>query len=349
MKRSILIRTDASADIGTGHLMRCIALAQAFQKKNIDPIFVLAVDTLLTKRLKEEGMEFIHINAVRGSSDDAKETIMIADDHDAQWILTDGYAFDANYSHHLRDANHRVLMVDDYAHLPAGQAGLPAYDCDFLLNQNIDASEEMYAGKTDAKLLLGTSYALLRKEFREYADRTRNIPDVATNILVTLGGGDPENATTPILSALDQVDAYKLSVTAIIGSENPHEDALKKITAGSKHTITLLKSVTDMPSLMAKADLAIAAAGSTSWELLYMGLPFITGILAENQAGIAARLGAEGLAVNVGWYKDCPPERLAAQITSLISDHALRERMSLTGRKTIDGKGAERVLEALER
>ena len=93
----------------------------------------------------------------------------------------------------------------------------------------------------------------------------------------------------------------------------------------------------------------IAAAGSTSWELLYMGLPFITGILAENQAGIAARLGAEGLAVNVGWYKDCPPERLAAQITSLISDHALRERMSLTGRKTIDGKGAERVLEALER
>ncbi|OGG53127.1 UDP-2,4-diacetamido-2,4,6-trideoxy-beta-L-altropyranose hydrolase [Candidatus Kaiserbacteria bacterium RIFCSPHIGHO2_01_FULL_53_29] len=340
MKRSILIRTDASADIGTGHLMRCLAFAQECRKKGHEPLFVLSMETPLIERLKNEGMTVIRIDAERGSSNDAAKTIAIANDHDAQWILTDGYVFDAAYGAALRSAGHRVLMVDDYAHLLA-------YDCDILLNQNIDATEEMYADKADVALLLGTRYALLRKEFVEYGDRARKIPDVATNILVTLGGVDPGNATAPILHALDRIDTHALTITVLAGSENLHEDALKKIAAGSKHRITLLRSVTDMPSLMAEADIAIAAAGSTSWELLFMGLPFITGILAENQAGIARELGVRKLAVNAGWYRDIPPESLAASILALIENHEARKRMSDAGKATVDGMGAERVLKAI--
>ena len=205
----------------------------------------------------------------------------------------------------------------------------------------------MYADKADVALLLGTRYALLRKEFVEYGDRARKIPDVATNILVTLGGVDPGNATAPILHALDRIDTHALTITVLAGSENLHEDALKKIAAGSKHRITLLRSVTDMPSLMAEADIAIAAAGSTSWELLFMGLPFITGILAENQAGIARELGVRKLAVNAGWYRDIPPESLAASILALIENHEARKRMSDAGKATVDGMGAERVLKAI--
>ena len=158
---------------------------------------------------------------------------------------------------------------------------------------------------------------------------------------------DPGNATAPILHALDRIDTHALTITVLAGSENLHEDALKKIAAGSKHRITLLRSVTDMPSLMAEADIAIAAAGSTSWELLFMGLPFITGILAENQAGIARELGERKLAVNAGWYRDIPPESLAASILALIENHEARKRMSDAGKATVDGMGAERVLKAI--
>lgn len=340
MKRSILIRTDASADIGTGHLMRCLAFAQECRKKGHEPLFVLSMETPLMERLKDEEMTVMRIDAERGSANDAAKTIAIAGEHNAEWIMSDGYTFDAAYGRMLREAGYKVLMVDDYAHLSS-------YECDVLLNQNIDASETMYAGKTDAELLLGPSHALLRKEFLSRTDRARAIPEVATNILVTLGGGDPENATSLILRALDLIDTQKLSVTAIAGSENPHKDALKKIVAGSHHQISLLENVTDMPSLMAEADIAIAAAGSTSWELLFMGLPFVTGILAENQAGIAVELGRRKLALNIGWYKDCPSERLAEQISDLIHDRMLRERLSLAGKETVDGKGAERVLETL--
>ena len=340
MKRSLLIRTDASADIGTGHLMRCLAFAQECRKQGHESLFVLSMETPLIERLKNEGMTVMRIDAERGSSNDTAKTIAIAGEHNAEWIVTDGYAFDAAYGRKLRDAGNKVLMVDDYAHLSS-------YECDVLLNQNIDASETMYAGKTDAEFLLGPSYALLRKEFLSRTDRTRVIPEVATNILVTLGGGDPENATSLILRALDQIDTPALSVTVIAGSENPHKDALKKIVAGSHHQISLLENVTDMPSLMAEADIAIAAAGSTSWELLYMGLPFVTGILAENQAGIAEELGKRKLAVNIGWYKKTTPASLADAILQLLTNPEDRKRMSDAGKKTVDGRGAERVVDAL--
>lgn len=342
MKRSILIRTDASADIGTGHLMRCLALAQECRKKGHEPVFVLSMETSLMERLKNERMEILFIDAERGSIEDAKATIEIARKHSPDWIITDGYAFDATYGRMLRDAGYKVLMIDDYAHLLS-------YDCDLLLNQNIDATEAMYAGKSDAQLLLGPRFALLRKEFLEHIDQTREIGGTATNVLVTLGGGDPENATALIMDALGEIKDPALSVNIIVGGENPHEEELKRRAASSRHKIFLRTNVTDMPSLMAEADLAIAAAGSTSWELLYMGLPFLTGILAENQAGIAEELGKRKLALNIGWYKDIASESLAGKILDLIQDQDRRKQMSGSGKETVDGRGAERVVEAMPR
>lgn len=337
---NILIRTDASLQIGTGHLMRCLALAQECRKRGHTPLFVLAMDTPLIERIKNEGMEVVRIDAERGGADDAEKTINIAHDHEVQWIITDGYAFDVMYGSALRSAGHPVLMIDDYAHLPA-------YECDLLLNQNIDATEMMYAGKADASLLLGTRYALLRKEFLQHTNRMRVIPKIATNILVSLGGSDPQNATALVLKALDFITETKLKVNLIVGGENPHTGELRETAAHSPHTITFLQNVTDMPSPMAEADLAISAAGSTSWELLSMGLPFITGILAENQVGIARELGNRNLAVNVGWYREITEASLGEKILALLRNPEARRKMSERGKKTVDGRGAERVVEAM--
>jgi len=336
----ILVRTDASPQIGTGHLMRCLALAQACKERGHVPIFVFAMETPLKERLRKEEIEIARITAERGSASDAEQTISIARHWEAEWIVIDGYAFDATYSRKFRDAGFGVLMIDDYAHQST-------YECDLLLNQNIDTTKEMYKDKTDALLLLGTEYSLLRKEFLEQKARTREISEIATNILVTLGGGDPQNATAIVLKALDCITNSEFAVNVILGSENPYEDELKKIIAGSKHRITLLNNITDMPPLMATADIAIAAAGSTSWELLFMGLPFITGILAENQAGIAAKLGAEGLAVNMGWYRDVTAASLGEKILALLKNTEARRAMSERGKKTVDGGGAERVIAAM--
>ena len=336
---SVIFRADASQNIGTGHLMRCIALAQACLRSNVKPVFVLAISTPLEERLKSEGIEVIKIDSERGSDGDVEDLIKIAADHQG-WICIDGYDFDDSYQKKVRDSERPLLVIDDYSHLDK-------YDCDILFNQNIGADDSLYRGKTDAELLLGTKYALLRNEFLNYKGQNRKIPKVASNILVTFGGSDFENATAKVIRALDGINGQKLSVQAIIGSENPNRAELEELSKSSHHSVQLAENVTDMPERMAWADLAIGAGGSTSWEFLFMGCPIITGILADNQEGIANGLGGRGLARNLGWYRDVSEGGLIQNIMEVVNSANIRKKMSEEERRDVDGRGADRVLEEM--
>jgi UDP-2,4-diacetamido-2,4,6-trideoxy-beta-L-altropyranose hydrolase len=338
----MVIRADADARMGTGHVMRCLALAQAWQDTGGRGLFLMAaMPPALKTRLAAEGMEALTLQATPGSPEDARETAQLAQSRGADWVVADGYHFGADYQRLIKDAGLRLLCIDDYGH--AGH-----YCADLVLNQNINATEELYPSReAHTRLLLGTRYVLLRREFWPWRGWRREIPEVARKVLVTLGGGDPDNVTQKVMHALAQVQTDSLEAVVVAGAANPHLPALQASIAKQPHSIRLEANVTNMPKLMAWADLAITAGGSTCWETAFMGLPSLIIILAENQRFTGARLEQAGLAHNFNGHKNLALANVADSLSKLCVNLEGRQKISLMGQKSVDGFGTSRALRQL--
>ena len=139
----------------------------------------------------------------------------------------------------------------------------------------------------------------------------------------------------------------KLEIIVVIGGSNPHYECLQREATDASPAISLQRNVSNMPELMAWADLAIAAGGSTNWELAFMGLPSLVITIADNQQAIAAALDRQGVIINLGWHQDLNIERLGLSIQDLIGDRLKRETMSKKGRLLVDGNGAKCVVAAM--
>jgi UDP-2,4-diacetamido-2,4,6-trideoxy-beta-L-altropyranose hydrolase len=335
----LLIRTDASVQIGTGHLMRCLALSQAWQDAGGKVVFLMATKApALEARLQSEGMKIVHLSVQPGSIDDAIQTSCYAHQVEADWIVVDGYHFGTNYQRIIKNQKCRLLLIDDLGNFEY-------YYADLILNQNIYAHEELYGNREPyTQLLLGTRYALLRREFLKWRGWRREIPEVARRVLVTMGGSDPDNVTLKVIQALQQVDVDGLEAIVVVGGSNPNHEELQAAVQDSRFPIRLESNVTDMPELMAWADVAVSAGGSTCWELAFMGVPALVTILASNQYPIAESLNAIGCAVNLGWYEDVSPTETAQALTQLLRAPGTRAEMSKHGRQLVDGDGVDRAL-----
>ena len=339
MKQNLIIRADASTQIGIGHVMRCLALAQAWQDNEGHAIFLMAeVTPSLESRLQSGGMEPIYLSAQPGSVDDAIQTRELAQQIGATWVVVDGYHFGADYQRIIKDANLCLLFIDDNGHSDH-------YYADIVLNQNIYAHECLYEKREPyTQILLGTRYVLLRQEFLSWRGWKREIADVARRVLVTLGGSDPDNVTLKVLRALRQVETDGLEALVVVGGSNPHFQELKLATHDSRFTIHLERDVRDVAELMAWADIAVSAGGSTCWELAFMGLPNIALILAENQRPISELLSTRRVTINLGWHENLSSADMAHSITHLLHAPETRAQMGRYAREHVDGEGARRVL-----
>lgn len=340
---NFLIRADASIKIGTGHIMRCLALAQAWQDTQGQPIFILANSVpALEERLKSEGMEVVHLTAEPGSLEDAQETAALAHQFETNWVVVDGYQFGSEYQQTIKNSGLRLLFIDDYGHAEH-------YYADLVLNQNISADEQWYQHREPyTQLLLGTRYTLLRREFWQWREWQRTVPPVATKVLVTLGGADPDNVTLKVIQALQLVEVEKLEAVVVVGGSNPHYESLEMAGQDSRFPIRLQRNVTNMPELMAWADVAISAGGSTCWELAFMGLPSILLVLAENQRAIAQKLATLNQAINLGWHQDVESNNIADTLSVLLQSTAQRINMIEVSQQIVDGEGVFRILKNLE-
>ena len=223
------------------------------------------------------------------------------------------------------------------------------YCGDLVLNQNPQAREGMYAHRSASTgLLLGSGYAMLRREFRSWRGN-RHKPASAHRVLVTLGGADPANTTLKVIRAVRQLTAKKLEVIVLVGPANPYRAELDAEVRGAEQSIELKNSVSNMPELMAWADFAISAAGSTCWELAFMGVPNLLIVLAENQSGGAEALQKLEVSRNLGWHAGLQPETIATELGRLLDDTETRHQMSECGRALIDGEGVMRVIEELHK
>ena len=340
----LLVRTDASAQMGAGHFMRCLALTQVWKENGGTVTFLMATGTpALAKRLQQENTGGIYLSAQPGSMADADETASIALQHDADWIALDGYQFSSAYQRRLKDKTKYLLLFDDLA-----DADL--YYADLLLNQNAYATPKMYANRTHkCTLLLGAPNLLLRREFRSVRHRERSIAPNIRNLLVTLGGTDPANATSKVLQALAKLPAPTMSVKVLVGGDNPYRNELEDLATSSSHNVEFQVDSQQMATEMAWADLAISAAGSTSWELAYMGLPSLLITIAENQRGCADFLQQHGIAVSLGWHRDLQPSEITSALGELAGNYSKRAEMSSRGLDLIDGRGGDRIVQAMSR
>jgi UDP-2,4-diacetamido-2,4,6-trideoxy-beta-L-altropyranose hydrolase len=339
----LAFRVDASVQIGTGHAVRCRTLARALAARGHEVAFlsrhwVGAEDIPLTRlspAITEPDADGPAHAGWLGCawSEDAQHTAQALAHNPPDWLIVDHYALDARWERVVAPHAARIMAIDDLADRP--------HACALLLDQNLGRAEQGYQGlvPAEARLLIGPHHALLRPEFaaaREGALARRGGP--LRHILVTMGGVDKGNATGAVL---DAIGPLSLDVTVVMGAEAPH---LRAVRARAAHWgARLVVDTPDMAALMAAADLAIGAVGSTSWERCCLALPTLALVIADNQREAAQALAAAGAAEIVD-----APTALPARLAHYRDSPAALATMAARAGAVTDGRGLERVVEALE-
>ncbi len=321
--------------------MRCIALAQAWQKNGGRAIFALARGMELEGRIIAEGSEVVEIDAEPGTAEDAAKTAVILSQSKACWRVVDGYHFPSDYHERLRDAAGHLLLMDN------GESDLPS-DCDLVVNPDCDASQARYGGASRrTKFLLGPRYAPLRREFLEAVIDRPDIRATAKRILISFGGGDQNDVTLQVIDALNGIRDLELDLTVVVGASYLYQEGLKAALRESPHRTRLLCNVKNMPELMIAADLAVTAGGGTCYELAFTKVPMFLIVMAKNHEQLAQRLGSSAAAYNAGWFSSLSKRALAGSLRAVICDQALRRRVVENGARMVDGRGANRIVETM--
>lgn len=329
--------------------MRMLALAQAwFDAHPVGHARVVfaanSIPAALVDRIGEEGIHAWKLEATPGSVDDARELLKLlrAERSRPDWIVADGYFFSLEFQQTLKADGLALMVMDDN-----GECG--RYDCSMILNQNIMANREMYAHRNqDAAMLLGTRFALLRREFRRFEPfPVRSCAATARNIIITLGGSDTCSMVQSILDGLDHLDGH-FNVRCIMGAMSVGSSTLNAIGSQSRHSVEVFANVRDMTPHMKWADLSINAAGSTTWEMCAMGVPMVLLVMAENQREIAVQLNRMGCVVNAGTWCDEAVKNIVSAVLSLMADPVARTAMASRARTLVDGRGALRVINEMK-
>jgi len=335
----LLLRVHAGADVGSGHGMRCLALAQAWRNSGGAVVFVMRdCGPAFRRRLSREEMPLEIISGPAGGEEDLRHTLASRERLAADWIVLDGYCFTSDYQAAVARSGAKLLVVDD-----CGDLG--PYHGDILLNNNLHARAALYTECLEhMRLLLGTRFALLREEFLRQAAMRRTVRSPAGNVLVTLGGSDPTNVTPKVVEALRLLGGGAgLQITILAGETNRHFDDVKSAVEKSELHVDLRSSADDMAALYNWADMVIGAGGISCWERALLGVPSLVITLAENQQPIVRELASAGAAVELGPGEGLRPEHIAEQLGALLEDAPRREEIARRGRELVDGQGAARI------
>jgi UDP-2,4-diacetamido-2,4,6-trideoxy-beta-L-altropyranose hydrolase len=357
----IAFRVDASIEIGTGHVMRCLALAHALTKHGavckficrahegnlIEYICAEGFQTrvlMLDKNIDSYSNDTAHSNWLGASwVEDVKACTPLLKAFRPDWLVVDHYGLDARWEMNLAPYYRKLMVVDDLADRP--------HDSDLLLDQNLGRQAQDYASllRKHTQTLIGPTYALLRPEFAQCREISlhRRKNQQLKNILITMGGIDKDNITGRVLDSLRSCELPSdLRITVVMGANAP---LLRQVQAQAKvmpWPSEVLVCVNNMAKLMVESDLCIGAAGSTSWERCCLGLPTIQLILAANQKEINEALELAEAVMTVKL------EKLRTELPSLIAAvnyPAVLNKLSLNAAAITDGLGVVKTVQWLEK
>tara|TARA_R110002072_G_scaffold79391_2_gene183199 strand:- start:622 stop:1719 length:1098 start_codon:yes stop_codon:yes gene_type:complete len=359
MSQRVLFRADASVTIGTGHVMRCLTLADALRARGAECCFVTRdLPGHLGAVIAERGFAVsllpvpfgpapegppVHA-AWAGVSWERDLTDTLAVIPPADWLVVDHYAFDARWQQGLGDRVGRVMVIDDLADRPHAAA--------LLLDQNLGREAADYDGllPESCQRLTGPRFALLRPEFAAQRERSltrRQTPQLA-HLMVTMGGTDAIDATSQVLRALKDADLPEaLRISVVMGSRAPALERVRALAADMPWPTEVLVDVRDMTALMTDADLAIGAGGSTNWERCCLGLPGIVVETAKNQARSVAAMVDAGAALGTGLLSNPGfVDRLLGAVRHM-QNADFRAESSRRAAAICEGDGAPRVVDIL--
>lgn len=342
MAATIVFRADASAQLGGGHVQRCLTLAQVLRARGWRCGFAVnpGAETVVPGLRDTDGLE---VFALECAMDAEAEAMRIHWPQGVDWLVVDHYRRDITLERACRPWARRILAIDDLADR--------VHDCDALLDQTLDRTADAYAANVplQCRMLLGSGYALLRPQFAALRDQTlayRKTEMTVRHVLVAMGATDAVNATEAIIDLLRDAD-MQLELDIVLSAYAPHLAGVHAKAAMMDPPGRVRTDVKDMAALMMRADIAIGAAGTTSWERCSLGLPSVLIVTADNQRRIAEALHNAGAAYVCGEWDALDPDRLAEAVRWLCADAAARCDMSARAARVCDGRGAERVADYL--
>ncbi len=350
-KPRLLIRADAGPKIGTGHVMRTLALGQAWKKSGGRVTFVCReLPRGLIKRIELERFEIYQIQNDLCDGADSKDTSEIASVVQPDWIVLDGHRFDDAYQQSISHGTDAwLLVVDDHS------LAVHPY-ADLILNQNIYASVDQYATSSCTKVLAGPQFVLLKNEFESEGSQStipKRIVSEARRFLVTFAGSDPNNWTLKSLQALSDLNRKRMIVDCVLDAGYSHLGELQMFKKTANMSLRIHRNVDRLCHLMHKVDMAITAGGSSCYELAHHGVPTIVSSNSAGQIPISRTMHETGAMMSLD-----EPERssttfrldgakLKQAVRALINDPVQRQLMSQQGMRLVDGKGASRIVRTM--
>ena len=360
----ILFRADASIQIGSGHIMRCMVLAEELKNQEADCTFVCRDNQgNLIKQIQDRGFSVssIECRSPTGTLEDfdeainsrtqnstclnerfdAEQTIASVSRQYFDWIVVDHYDLSEDWEVAVKPICSRLMVIDDLANR--------SHNCDLLLDQNYyKNSDERYQDllPTHCVCLLGPSYVLLRQEFIDAKKNLHLRTGEIRRVLVFFGGSDPTNETKKILIALKQMDLDRIEVNVVVGSANPHRHVIHNMCNEIKG-VNYYCDVSNMAELILRADIGIGAGGSSIWERCYLGLPSITSVVALNQLETTEDVASLGAIDYLGSAEMLSPENYTAAFLKLIVNPAYLKSMSTAGINLVSGIGTSAVVDVM--
>ncbi|MFC1843863.1 UDP-2,4-diacetamido-2,4,6-trideoxy-beta-L-altropyranose hydrolase [Thermodesulfobacteriota bacterium] len=359
MGQKIVIRADASIQIGSGHIMRCLTLANELKIHGAKVQFICRNFPGQMKDLIHQHSHQVTLLPPSAPGDkpesenpaqinwlgvplqqDAEDTIKAMGNKTIDWLIVDHYGINHLWHKTLRNYTNKIMVIDDLADRKL--------NCDLLLDQTYGRKDKTYNYYVPegCKVLLGSIYALLRPEFallRPKALTKRKSYNGIKCILVCMGGADPNNFTGKVLDGLSEIEwKQEPLVNVVLGGKAPHLSSIIKQAKSHHQKINVLSDVKNMAELMLEADLAIGAGGTTSWERCALGLPALIAVLAENQKLIASTL--ENLGALKIW-KD--KHDLKKNLISTINSREQWQMMQTNASSICDANGCARVAKEL--
>ncbi|MEX1028728.1 MAG: UDP-2,4-diacetamido-2,4,6-trideoxy-beta-L-altropyranose hydrolase [Paenibacillaceae bacterium] len=325
---NIYIRADSSYLIGSGHVMRCLALAHQLAERGASIQFICReLEGNMISYIEQAGFPTLRLPVILQATDridsdqtqffcdiDWRDTLLYALNRakEIDLLIIDHYEIDYRWEQQARLYTQRIMVIDDLADR--------RHDCDVLLDQNLyDNMEQRYKDLIPEHCLtfLGPSHVLLRKEFTQALINVRNRSGNVEHILVFYGGSDPTNETLKSLNVLQRLQYSDLHIHVVVGTSNRNKEAIEQLCTSMNHTYYYCQ-IDNMAEMIVKADLCLGAGGSATWERCLLGLPTIVTITASNQAGLTETVAKYGAIRNMGWHQEVNEQQLYETVQALV-------------------------------
>ena len=324
---SFVFRADASSKIGTGHVVRCLTLANELRKRGGECQFICREHHgHLIERIKNDGF-LVHVLKTTGETDrdllhsdwlgstqraDAASSSCILENCQADWLIVDHYGLDYRWELEARQHVKQIMVIDDLADRK--------HDCDLLLNQNYGSSPALYSGSVPVECLQihGPKYALLKPSYAEHRKGMPSRDGQVRRAMIYFGGGeDRADVTGMAVGAFQTPELEDVQLDIVVGANYAHQEALENAVAQRTKKPKIHRQLRDLAALMSVSDLAIGAGGSTMWERCCMGLPSIVICVAPNQRRSCEEMHKAGFIRYLGEIDSVSKDIISSEITSV--------------------------------